>query len=243
MRRTIGMTAHHLEEVARRPRGINRVLRRLEAVEPELAVLVCAELASQVMAGLVFRVEDVVLAVRAGLPHVEDGIGDALVGFGILDYAVEEGELAVGRHVLDDAGAEVAEGGFGGPEGAEDGGGGGLEALLGDDFVVDFVDERFYTQYITYSPGLVSVLPVCLADRIDVIDAHHPFLLCELNLPAEVVEMFDQAAENLSVSGFCLRRHQVDNVLCEERIESVALVFAGSIGAVCTVCSHGDCLR
>ena len=198
------MTTHHLEEVARRPRGINRVLCRLEAVEPELAVLVCAELASQVMAGLVLGVEDVVLAVGAGLPHVEDGVGDALVGFGVLDDAVEEGEFAVRGHVLHDAGAEVAEGGFGGPEGAEDGGGGGLEALLGDDFVVDFVDEagydlaivdfkleirysRFYTQYITYSPGLVSVLPVCLTDRIDVVDAHHPFLLCELDLSAEVV--------------------------------------------------------
>ena len=52
--------------------------------------------------------------------------------------------------------------------------------------------------------------------------------------------MFDQAAENLSVSGFCLWGHQVDNMLCEERVESVALVFAGSIGAIRTVCSHDD---
>lgn len=93
------------------------------------------------MARLVLGVEDVVFAVRAGLPHVEDGVGDALVRLCIFDHAVEECEFAVRGHVLDDAGAEIAEGGFGRPEGAEDGGGGGHDALFGYDFVVDFIDE------------------------------------------------------------------------------------------------------
>jgi hypothetical protein len=42
---------------------------------------------------------------------------------------------------LDYAGAEVAEWGVRGPEGAEDGRGCGLEALVGDNLVVDLVNE------------------------------------------------------------------------------------------------------
>lgn len=139
--RAEGVAVHHLEELSRGPAGVDGVLGGLEAVEPELAVAIGAELASEVVAGLVLGVEDVVLAVGAGLPHVEDGVGDALAGVDVLDDAVEEGELAVLGHVLDDAGTEVAEGGFGGPEGTEDGGGCGRAAVVGGDGVVDFVDE------------------------------------------------------------------------------------------------------
>jgi len=120
MRGTIWVTAHHLEEIGGRSRSIDGVLCRLEAVEPELAVLVCAELASQVVARLVLRVEDVVFAVGAGLPHVEDGVGDALVCLCVFDYAVKECEFAVRGHVLDDAGAEIAEGDQKGPRMAEE---------------------------------------------------------------------------------------------------------------------------
>lgn len=98
------------------------------------------------MPGLVLRVEDVVLAVGAGLPHVEDGIGDACARFRVPYHAVEVGELAVCGHVLHDAGAVVAEWSVGGPEGAEDGGGGGGEVFLCYDFVVDFVDETEWSR-------------------------------------------------------------------------------------------------
>jgi hypothetical protein len=54
---------------------------------------------------------------------------------------VEECELAVLGHVLDDAGAVVAEGGLGRPEGAEDARGCGSFSAVGDDLVVDLIDE------------------------------------------------------------------------------------------------------
>jgi hypothetical protein len=54
---------------------------------------------------------------------------------------VEECELTVLGHVLDDAASELAEGGLGRPEGAEDTGGCGSLSSLSDDLVVDLVDE------------------------------------------------------------------------------------------------------
>lgn len=135
------MTTHDLEQIGGGTRGINGVLGGLQAVEVEISVLVGAELAAQVVAGLVLGVEDVVFAVSRGLPHVEDGVGDALARLGVDDAAVEVSQLAVGGHVLDDGAAELAEGGLGGPERAEDGGGGGGEVLVGGDLVVDLVNE------------------------------------------------------------------------------------------------------
>ena len=114
------MPAHDLKQIGRGPRCVNSVLRRLQAVEPEFAVRVAAELAPEVMAGLVLGVEDVVLAVGASLPHVEDGVRDTFAGFGILDDAVEKRELPVFWHILDYAAAKVPEWGVGRPEGAED---------------------------------------------------------------------------------------------------------------------------
>lgn len=100
---------------------------------------------------------------------------------------------------------------------------------------------RFNPQHIAHSPRLVPVLLVCLPNRVDIVDAHNPFLLCELDLSAEVVQVLDQAAEDLSVSGLRLGGHQVDDMLGEERVEFAALILAGPIGAVGTVCSHCGC--
>lgn len=69
----------------------------------------------------VLRVKDVVFAVGAGLPHVKDGVGDALARLCVLDDAVEEGELPIRGHVLDYTVAILAEGRLGRPEGPEDG--------------------------------------------------------------------------------------------------------------------------
>jgi hypothetical protein len=135
------MPAHDLKQIGRGPRCINSILRRLQAVEPEFAVLVAAELATKVMAGLVLGVEDVVLAVGASLPHVEDGVGDTFAGFGILDDTMEERELAVFWHVLDYAAAKIPEWGVGRPEGAKDSRGCGREVFVGYDLVVDLIDE------------------------------------------------------------------------------------------------------
>ena len=93
------------------------------------------------MARLVLGVVGVVLAVGAGLPHVEDGVGDTLACIDVADDTVEECELTVLGHILDDAGAVVAEGGLGRPEGSEDARGCGSLSCVGDDLVVDLVDE------------------------------------------------------------------------------------------------------
>lgn len=137
----VRVPAHEPQQLRRGTRRVDGVLGGLEAVEPELALVVGLELAAQVVPGLVLGVEDVVFAVGARLPHVEDGAGDADARVDVLDHAVEEGDLRVGGHVLDDGGAEVAEGRLGRPEGAQDGRGGRAEALVGDDLVVDLVDE------------------------------------------------------------------------------------------------------
>lgn len=139
--RAVRVAAHDAEELSRGTRGVDGVLGGLEAVEPELAVLVGAELAAEVVTRLVLGVVGVVLAVGAGLPHVEDGVGDTLAGVDVADDTVEECELTILGHILDDAAAEVAEGGLGRPERTEDTGGGGSLAAFGDDLVVDLVDE------------------------------------------------------------------------------------------------------
>jgi hypothetical protein len=54
---------------------------------------------------------------------------------------VHVGYFAVGVGILDNAVSELAEGSIGGPEGAENDIGCGGDALLGDDFVCDFIDE------------------------------------------------------------------------------------------------------
>jgi hypothetical protein len=139
--RTVRMTAHDLEELSGGTRCVDGVLGGLEAVKPELSVGVGAELAAKVVARLVLGIVGVVFAVGAGLPHVENGVGNSLSGINVADDAVEECELTVLGHVLDDAGAEVAEGGLGRPEGTENAGGCRGLAAVGDDLVVDLIDE------------------------------------------------------------------------------------------------------
>jgi hypothetical protein len=105
-----------------------------------LAILIRPELPPQVIVALVLRVLEVVLAVRRRLPDVDDDARDALPGDEVGDGAVHERDVALVRG-LDYAAAQLAEGGVGAPEGAEDGGGGGEDAGFGGDLVGDFVDE------------------------------------------------------------------------------------------------------
>ena len=95
MRGSLSVTAHHSEDFGGRTGCVDGVLGGLEAVEVEVSVGVGAELSSEVVLGLVLRVMGVVLAVGAGLPHVEDGVGNSNVGVDVLDGAVEVGELSV----------------------------------------------------------------------------------------------------------------------------------------------------
>lgn len=251
----VWVAAHDLEEVGGGTGGIDGILGGLEAVEPELALLVGAELASEVVGGLVLGVEDVVLAVGAGLPQIEHGVGDALAGLSIFDHTVEEGELAILGHVLDDAAAELTEWGVGRPEGAEDGGGGRGGAGLADNLVVDLINEtrwqllvldfqvtlfffqlgysRFNTEDIADSPCLIAVLLVCLADGVDIVDTDDPLVLGELDLTAEVVQVLDEGGEDLSVAGLGLGAHEIDDMLGEV---GVVLVVGGH-------CEGGMCIN
>lgn len=137
-----GVAVHHLQQL---PAGAvlgQAVGGGVQAVEPVLAVLVGPELAPQVVGRLVLRVLEVVLAVGAGLPDVEHRPRDGLARQEVRDGAVHLAHAArLGRRVDDDAAAQVAEGRVRRPEGAEDGGGGGVDVGLGDDLVGDLIDE------------------------------------------------------------------------------------------------------
>lgn len=143
------MAAHDLEQCSRRAGGVNGVLGGLKAVEGEVAVLVGPELAAEIVAGLVFRVEDVVLAVSAGLPHIEHCARNAFASVDVNDLAVEECLLPVLGHVLDHAASKLTEWSFRRPEGSQNGRGCGRNAIGGDDLVVDLVDETIKYQIST----------------------------------------------------------------------------------------------
>lgn len=102
-------------------------------------------------------------------------------------------------------------------------------------------NSRLDTQNIANSPGLISVLLVGLTERVDVVDASDPFLLLELNLPAKVVHVLDQRGENLSLSRFRLRAHEVNDVLSKVGVKLVGLGVNAI--AVAAVCSHDDFVR
>lgn len=116
------MAIHQRQQLIGRTIGRQRVGSRVVAVEPVFAVLVGPELAAQVVGALVLGVLEVVFAVGAGLPDVEDGVGDGLAGEQVCDGAVHQGDAALGVGILDDGAAVLAEGGVGRPEGAQDGG-------------------------------------------------------------------------------------------------------------------------
>lgn len=139
--RAPGVAAHDLEQIGRGTRSVNGVLGRVQAVEPELAIGVGAELAAEVVALLVLGVKDVVLAVGTGLPHVEHGVGNTLAGLSVPDDTVEVGELAILGHVQDDAVAVLPEGSLGRPERSQNGRRCGRQVVLSDNLVVDLIDE------------------------------------------------------------------------------------------------------
>ena len=139
---THGVAVHEIEEGAGGAIGGQTVGRRVEAVEPVLALLVGLELAAEVVGGLVVGVLEVVLAVGGGLPDVEDGVGDGVAGNDVADDTVHLGHAAVGGDaILDDGAAVLTEGSIGGPEGAKNGRGSGLETLLDDDLVGDLINK------------------------------------------------------------------------------------------------------
>lgn len=88
---------------------------------------------------------------------------------------------------------------------------------------------RFDTQNVAYTPSLISVCLVGLADSVDIVHANNPLLLSELDLTDVVVHVTNERAEDLTVAGFCLGAHEVDDVLGEVGVE-FALCLAGAVG-------------
>lgn len=77
------MSIEQLQENAGWSIGRKRVRRWLEAVKPIFALLIRAELSSQVVVGLVLRILKIVLSIARRLPEVENSIGDWLLSLEI----------------------------------------------------------------------------------------------------------------------------------------------------------------
>lgn len=270
VRGTHGVTVHEVEELEGWTVGGEGVGGGVQAVEPVLALLVGAELAAEVVVGLVLGVLEVVLAVGGRLPDVEDGVGDGLVRGHVPDHTVHERHLASGGNtILDDGAAELTEGSVGGPEGSEDGGGGGVNVAFRNDLVGDLVnkavcdvslgflfgqvsnrglrkDVRLETENIGDAVSLVSGLGRDLTDRVHKVHSSHPLVNGEFHLTGEVVQVADERAKDLAVARSHIMAHGLDDILCEVRIEPVSgsgrVALWGVAGnTVCAVCRH--CVR
>lgn len=149
MCRTHGRAVHDIQQNTGGTVGGQRIWRGVVAVPVELSVGIRHELSAEVVLGLL-GVLEVVFAVGGGLPDVEHGALDGLACFHVRDDSVHVGDFAIGVGVLDDAVAEFAEGSVGRPEGAENDIGGGGEALFGDDFVCNFVDQSVIVSYALF---------------------------------------------------------------------------------------------
>jgi hypothetical protein len=77
------------------------------------AILIASELSAQVVIRLVVWVLEIVFSVRGRLPDIHDGIRDALSSKHIGDFAVHKRRVSAWGRILDNAGAELAEGGVG----------------------------------------------------------------------------------------------------------------------------------
>lgn len=129
-----------IDEFVRRTISRQRVSCRVKAVESVVAVLIGPELAAQVVGNLVLGVLEVVLAIGASLPNVEDGVRNGLLGNGVGDVAMHQRRSAlVGRD--SDRVAGLTEGSVRRPEGAENSRGGGLiSTRLLEKLVLNFVN-------------------------------------------------------------------------------------------------------
>ncbi len=187
--------------------GVNGILGRLKKVEPELAVRVGAKLAAGCGGSGSLGRHYAILAVRAGLPHIEHGIGDASpasTSLITLWNRVNHPPFGINSTTLSPSSRNgVSET----KKRSEYGRGGRRETFIGDDLMADFIN---HTITGSASSLLTAVRPIpadsgqkllttrhprCQklsrlhfdspagqADRVDVIDADNPFVLRELNL-------------------------------------------------------------
>ena len=238
-----GRAVHEVEKDTGGTVGGQGVRSRVVAVPVELSLLVRPELAAQVVLGLV-RVLEVVLAIGGGLPDIKDGAFNWGAGLHVLQDTVHVGDLAIGVGVLNDAVTQVAEGGVGGPEGAEDDIGSGGQALLGDDLVGDFIDEtvdrivsmflffslsrmsflhghlRFKTNDVADAVALVADGSADLADGVDELNTKHPLGGSELHLTRKVMNVLDQGAQDHTSTLGGLGAHGIHDIGREVGVEA-----------------------
>lgn len=68
--------------------------------------------------------------------------------------------------------------------------------------------------------GLVPDVCGDLADRVDKVNTGHPLIGSQLDLTGEVVQVTEQAGQDLAVSGGDIGAHGVDDMLGEVRVET-----------------------
>lgn len=167
----------------------------VEVVELVFVFFVGVEFVMEVVGGLVFGVLEVVFVVGGGLLDVEDGVGDGLVGDDVVDYIVYFGDVVVGGNVvLEDFIIEFMEGSVGGLEGVENGGGGRVEFVFGDDFVGDFIDEGFEVENVVDVVGFVVGFVGGVVDfvkGVDEFDIFYLFVDGEFDFMSKVVDVVD----------------------------------------------------
>jgi hypothetical protein len=134
------MSIQQVQKYTSRSIRRQRIRCRLQAIEIIFSVLITLELPSQIVIRPVLGVLEIVFPVRRRLSDVDDCAWNSLSSQEIGNFAVHEGRVSAGSGILNYATTERAERGVGGPEGPEDGGGGGVRTF-GQQLVGDFVDE------------------------------------------------------------------------------------------------------
>lgn len=124
MSRTHRGAVHKSEKDTGRAVGREGVWSRVVAVPEELSILVCPELATEVVLCL-FRVLEIVLTVGRGLPDVTNGANNWLSSLHVFDDSMHVGNSAMRVAILNNAVAKLTEWSVGRPEGAENDVGGG----------------------------------------------------------------------------------------------------------------------
>lgn len=138
--RAHGRAVHDIQQNTGGAVGGQRVWGWVVAVPVELSIGIRHKFSAEIVLALL-GVLEVVFAVGGSLPDVEHGALDGLAGFHVLDDSVHVGDFAVRVGVLDNAVAKLAERSVGRPEGSQNDIRCGGEALFGDDFVCNLVNE------------------------------------------------------------------------------------------------------
>ncbi len=205
VRRPVGVAllgAQHVADGARHRHGIAAGLHRAEA---ETALRIRRELAAQVHVGL-FLVLVLVHADRGGMPHVDLDAGERLA----LAVAHEAGrqQRRAGRRRAHDGAAVLRLRRVHAPEWPEQGCRRLGIALVA---VVEKAHERRQADGIRAEHDLVVRVVGQLAEPRDIVDRLAPFLLRQLHLAREGVDVAHEAVHDLLEAGVLGPRHRLEH--------------------------------